>query len=64
MGLLAALVGMATTRLVMAVVPAMGRNHFFAIYSWCSVLRKVSPPCRGLMIDAVGARAPRWLGVE
>lgn len=65
MGLLAALVGMATTRLVMAVVPAMGRNHFFAIYSvLLSVTQGLAPVAWGLMIDAVGPRAPRWLGVE
>ncbi len=65
MGLLAALVGMATTRLVMAVVPAMGRNHFFAIYSvLLSVTQGLAPVAWGLMIDAVGSRAPRWLGVE
>jgi hypothetical protein len=33
MGLLASFVNMGVTRLVMAVVPAMGRSHFFAIYS-------------------------------
>src|SRR5262245_6028276 len=32
MGLGAALVNMSNTRLAMAVVPVMGRNHFFAIY--------------------------------
>jgi MFS family permease len=65
MGLLAALVGMATTRLVMAVVPALGRNHFFAIYSvLLSVTQGLAPVAWGLMIDAVGPRAPKWLGVE
>ena len=33
MGLLAAVIQMAITRLAMAVIPVMGRNHFFAIYS-------------------------------
>src|SRR5712692_2804555 len=33
MGLLAALVPMSNTRLAMVIVPAMGRNHFFAIFS-------------------------------
>ncbi len=65
MGLLAALVGMATTRLAMAVVPAMGRNHFFAIYSvLLNVTQGLAPVAWGLMIDAVGPRAPKWLGVE
>jgi len=33
MGLFVALVQMANTRLAMAVIPVMGRNHFFALYS-------------------------------
>jgi MFS family permease len=65
MGLLAALVGMATTRLAMTVVPEMGRNHFFAIYSvLLNVTQGLAPVAWGLMIDAVGSRAPGWLGVE
>lgn len=65
MGLLAALVNMANNKLAMSVVPAMGRNHFFAIYSVVSnVTLGLSPIAWGLLIDAVGARAPQWLGLE
>lgn len=65
MGLLAALVGMANNRLAMAIVPAMGRNHFFAIYSVVgNVTLGLAPIAWGLVIDAVGERSPMWLGVE
>jgi MFS family permease len=65
MGLLAALVQMSNTRLAMAVIPAMGRNHFFAIYSVLgNVTLGVAPVAWGLMIDAVGGRAPQWLGIS
>jgi MFS family permease len=65
MGLLAALVSMSNTRLAMAVIPVMGRNHFFAIYSVVSnVALGLSPIIWGLLIDAVGKRSPVWLGLE
>jgi MFS family permease len=65
MGLLAALVQMSNTRLAMAVIPVMGRNHFFAIYSVVNnVTLGVAPVAWGLLIDAVGARAPVWLGIS
>jgi MFS family permease len=65
MGLLAAMVNMANLRLVMAIVPPMGRNHFFAIYSVVNnVALGLSPIAWGLLIDAVGSRAPLWLGLE
>jgi MFS family permease len=65
MGLLAALVSMSNTRLAMAIIPVMGRNHFFAIYSVVNnVALGLSPIGWGLLIDAVGARVPVWLGVE
>lgn len=65
MGLLVALVNMANTRLAMAIVPAMGRNHFFAIYSVVgNVTLGLAPIAWGLLIDAVGARTPVWLGLE
>jgi MFS family permease len=65
MGLLAALGGMANSRLAMAVVPAMGRNHFFAIYSVvANVTLGLSPIAWGLLIDLVGNRSVHWLGVE
>jgi MFS family permease len=64
MGLLAALAQMANTRLAMAVIPAMGRNHFFAIYSVVgNVTLGLAPIGWGLLIDAVGAHSPVWLGL-
>ncbi len=65
MGLLAALVNLAHHRLAMAIVPAMGRNHFFALYSVLSnVSLGLAPIAWGLLIDAVGQHAPQWLGLE
>jgi len=65
MGLLAALVNMASTRLAMAVIPVMGRNHFFAIYSVVNnVTLGLAPIAWGLLIDALGTRAPVWLGIQ
>jgi MFS family permease len=65
MGLLAALVQMSNTRLAMAVIPVMGRNHFFAIYSVVmNVTLGLAPIAWGLLIDAVGAHAPTWLGLS
>ncbi len=64
MGLLAALVQMSNTRLAMAVIPVMGRNHFFAIYSVVgNVTLGLAPVAWGLLIDAVGGRSPLWLGL-
>lgn len=64
-GLLAALVNMANNRLAMAVVPVQGRNHFFAIYSVVNnVTLGTAPIAWGVLIDAVGARHPLWLGLE
>jgi MFS family permease len=64
MGLLAALVQMSNTRLAMAVIPVMGRNHFFAIYSVVNnVTLGLAPIGWGLLIDAVGTRSPVWLGL-
>jgi MFS family permease len=65
MGLLAALVQMSNTRLAMVVVPEMGRNHFFAIYSVVNnVTLGLAPVAWGLLIDIVGANTPRVLGIE
>jgi MFS family permease len=65
MGLLAALVQMSNTRLAMALIPVMGRNHFFAIYSVVNnVTLGIAPVAWGLLIDAVGTRAPVWLGLS
>jgi MFS family permease len=65
MGLLAALIQMANTRLAMAVIPVMGRNHFFAIYSTIgNVTLGLAPIGWGLLIDAVGSHSRLWLGLE
>jgi hypothetical protein len=64
MGLLAALIQMSNTRLAMAVIPVMGRNHFFAIYSTVgNVTLGLAPIGWGLLIDAIGTRTPVWLGL-
>jgi MFS family permease len=65
MGLFAALVGMANTRLAMAIVPERGRNHFFALYSVLGSLSLgLAPILWGLLIDAIGPRHAAWLGVD
>ena len=64
MGLLAALVNMANNKLAMGVVPQMGRNHFFAIYSVvANVTLGLSPIVWGLLIDAIGHRTPVGFGL-
>ncbi len=64
MGLLASLVQMSNTRLAMSIVPEMGRNHFFAIYSVVgNVTLGLAPIGWGWLIDALGARAPVWGGL-
>ena len=64
MGLLAALIQMANTRLAMAIIPVMGRNHFFAIYSTIgNVTLGLAPIAWGLLIDAVGHHSSNWLGI-
>lgn len=65
MGLFSASANMAFTRLAMASVPALGRNHFFAIFSvaW-NVTQGVAPILWGLMIDAIGHFRARHLGLE
>jgi MFS family permease len=65
MGLLAALTHMANTRLAMALIPAMGRSHFFAIYSVVlNVTLGLAPIIWGLMIDALSPVSVVWLGLE
>ncbi len=65
MGLLAALTNMAYNRHAMAVIPVMGRNHFFAIYSVVSnVTLGLAPIGWGLLMDALGDREPFWLGLH
>lgn len=63
MGLFAALVNMANTRLAMAIVPQLGRNHFFAIYSvGFNVTQGLAPVGWGLMIDAIAENQTQFLG--
>lgn len=65
MGLLAALVQMANTRLAMAVIPVMGRNHFFALYSVLgSVTLGIAPIAWGILIDAIGPRKILSMNIE
>lgn len=65
MGLLAALVNMAANRLAMAIIPVMGRNHFFALYSVLgNVTLGLAPVGWGVLIDAVGERHWQWLGLD
>lgn len=64
MGLFAALVNMANNRLAMAIVPPMGRNHFFALYSvFANVTLGLAPIVWGLLIDAVGGWQGECLGL-
>jgi MFS family permease len=65
MGLLAALVNMAHNRLAMTVIPAMGRNHFFALYSVVgNVTLGLAPVGWGLLIDIIGGREAMWHGIS
>ena len=65
MGLLAALIQMSNTRLAMAIIPVMGRTHFFALFSVISsVALGLSPIFWGFLIDAVGANAWTFLEVH
>ena len=65
MGLLAALANMACSRLAMAIIPVMGRNHFFALYSvFANVTLGLAPIGWGVLIDAVGERHSVWLGLD
>lgn len=54
MGLGSAFVSMANTRLAMSIIPVMGRNHFFALYSVVGNLTLgLAPILWGLFIDAL-----------
>jgi MFS family permease len=65
MGLLAALVQMSNTRLAMAIIPPMGRNHFFAIYSVVyNVTLGLAPIGWGLLIDAIGVHSISKFGIS
>ena len=65
MGLFGALVGMANSRLAMAIIPAMGRNHFFVLYSvFASVTLGLAPVLWGLLIDLIGHRQGTLAGLN
>jgi len=65
MGLFAALVTMSNTRLAMAIVPVMGRNHFFAIFSvFGNLSLGLAPILWGVLIDGIGHREVHWAGVD
>lgn len=65
MGLCGALFGMAMTRLAMAIVPVMGRSHFFALYSVLGSLSLgISPVLWGAVIDLLRPLRGVWLGAE
>jgi len=65
MGLFAALVAIAFNRLAMAVIPPMGRNHFFALYSVVlNVTLGLAPVAWGMLIDYVGTWQGHWLGLN
>jgi MFS family permease len=65
MGLGASLVTLSNTRLAMAIVPAMGRSHFFALFSVVANLTLgLSPVLWGISIDAAQSLKWRWHGFE
>ncbi|MBM3832315.1 MAG: MFS transporter [Verrucomicrobia bacterium] len=65
MGLGLALINMANTRLAMATVPVMGRNHFFALFSVVANLTLgLAPIIWGVLIDAMRSVEFRWHGFE
>jgi len=64
MGLGYAVYQMANTRLAMATVPVMGREHFFALFSVVANLTLgIAPMFWGLLIDAFGPHEFRGLGL-
>lgn len=65
MGLGAALVGMANTKLAMTIVPPMGRNHFFALYSVVgNITLGLSPIFWGLFLDVLKPLRVHEIGVD
>lgn len=64
-GLCNALFSVANNRLAMAIVPEMGRNHFFALFAvvWQLTLG-ISPILWGLLIDAAGGFLLTFGGFE
>jgi MFS family permease len=65
MGLLAATIQMSNTRLAMAIIPVMGRNHFFALYSVANnLVLGIAPVAWGLLIDAIGTHSAVRVGLD
>lgn len=65
MGLTAALVNMANVRLAMAIIPVMGRDHFFALFSVVgSLAMGVSPILWGVLIDSLRGLDVAWHGLS
>ena len=65
MGFAFAMFSMATTKLAMDTVPAMGRSHFFAMYSVVgSLTMGLLPILWGLLIDLLQPVKEGWLGLE
>ncbi len=64
MGLATALVNMANVRLAMAIIPVMGRDHFFALFSVVgSLALGLSPILWGMLIDAMRGVDLVWHGL-
>lgn len=63
MGLAAALASMANVRLAMAIIPVMGRDHFFALFSVVGNLAMgLSPILWGVLIDSQRGLDVAWHG--
>ena len=55
------LFNLANTRLVMATVPAMGRSHFFALYTVVtSLVSGIFPIFWGILLDALAGWGASW----
>jgi MFS family permease len=60
-GVAAAFFGLANTRMVMSIVPEMGRSHFFAVFSvGQNLVLGLCPVLWGLMIDACHDFSGQW----
>lgn len=65
MGLCASFVTLSNTRLAMAIIPPMGRSHFFALFSVVANLTLgISPIFWGLSIDSAHSLHWFWRGFE
>jgi MFS family permease len=65
MGLGAAMMTMANTRLAMAIIPVMGRSHFFALFSVVGSLSLgMAPILWGLLLDGFSFLEGNWQGFE